>query len=349
MIMMRKTIEWKENQVVMIDQRKLPAQLEMLYCQNHHEVAHAIKTMAIRGAPAIGVAAAYGMALAARNIPTDHVPQFIQELGKARQELSGTRPTAVNLFWALEEIWDVIRQEGQSVEELQKNILLKAEQMAKMDIEINRMIGSHGTLLFDHGDHILTHCNAGSLATVYYGTALGVIRSVYQQKKEIKVFADETRPVLQGARLTAWELLCEKIPVTLICDSTAGFLMSRGEIHKVIVGADRIASNGDVANKIGTYSLSVLAKEHQVPFYVAAPVSSIDLSIQSGSDIPIEERDHQEVTMMMGQSIAPDGIDVYNPAFDITPHENISAMITEKGIIHPPFAANLQNVINHCK
>lgn len=345
--MMRKTIEWKDNQVLMIDQRKLPSHLEMLYCNNHYEVANAIKTMAIRGAPAIGVAAAYGMALAARNIQTKDVSQFIQELAKAKQELSKTRPTAVNLFWALEEIWNVIQHTGQSIEELQKNILLKAEQIAEMDIKINRMIGSNGTVLFDNGDHILTHCNAGSLATVYYGTALGVIRSVYTKKKEIKVFADETRPVLQGARLTAWELKYEKIPVTLICDSVAGFLMSRGEIHKVIVGADRIASNGDVANKIGTYSLSVLAKEHQIPFYVAAPISTIDFLIKSGSDIPIEERDYNEVTMMMGQSIAPCGIDVYNPAFDITPNENISAIITEKGIIHPPFATNLQNVINH--
>jgi methylthioribose-1-phosphate isomerase len=342
---MRKTIEWKENRVLMIDQRKLPHQLKMLSCKDHHEVADAIKKMAIRGAPAIGVAAAYGMALAAKNIRTKNHIQFIKELDNARKELSLTRPTAVNLFWALKEIWSVIEHKEQSISEWQEKILLKAEQIAEQDIQINYMIGKNGVALFSDGDHILTHCNAGSLATVFYGTALGVIRSVFKNKEGIKIFADETRPVLQGARLTAWELQSEDIPTTLICDSVAGFLMSQGKINKVIVGADRIASNGDVANKIGTYSLSVLAKEHQIPFYVAAPFSTIDFFIKSGSEIPIEERAHDEVTIIMGQSIAPVGIDVYNPAFDVTPSHNISAIITEKGVIWPPFTANLENVI----
>jgi len=341
---MRRTIEWKENRVIMIDQRKLPHHLESLKCKDEHEIADAIKKMAIRGAPAIGAAAAYGMALAARNIKTDNYLQFIRELEEARAELSRTRPTAVNLFWALKEIWSIVEEAENSIDELREKIMLKAEQISEQDIETNYMIGNNGIVLFDDGDHILTHCNAGSLATVFYGTALGVIRSVFKKKKGIKVFVDETRPVLQGARLTAWELQSENIPATLICDSAAGFLMSQNKINKIIVGADRITSTGDVANKIGTYSLSVLAKEHQIPFYVAAPFSTIDFSIKDGCDIPIEERDHSEVTSIMGKSIAPAGIDVYNPAFDVTPNQNISAIITEKDIIWPPFAINLKKV-----
>lgn len=346
---MIRTIEWKNNQVWMIDQRKLPQKLEFLVCQDHHEVAEAIKKLAIRGAPAIGVAAAYGMALAAKNIKTEDRVQFGQELFKAKEELALTRPTAVNLFWALKEIWDIVEKSQCPVLELRKRILTKAEQMANQDIQVNQQIGSHGVDLFQDGDRILTHCNAGSLATVNYGTALGVIRSVFKARKNIQVYADETRPVLQGARLTAWELQFEHIPVTLICDSVAGFLMSRKKIDKVIVGADRIAMNGDVANKIGTYSLSVLAKEHQIPFFVAAPVSTIDFSIQSGSGIPIEERDPSEVTTVFGEKIAPEGIKVYNPAFDVTPNQYISAIITEEGVIRPPFETYLKNIIqsNH--
>ncbi len=341
---MRRTIEWKENKVIMIDQRKLPHNLEIITCNNHHEVADAIKKMAIRGAPAIGAAAAYGMALAAININSDNMSEFLQELEKASNELSLTRPTAVNLFWAIKEIWSIIEKEECSVSEIRANILLKAEEIAQLDIQTNYLIGNNGVALFDDGDNILTHCNAGSLATVFYGTALGVIRSVFENKNNIRVFADETRPVLQGARLTAWELKSEKIPITLICDSAAGFLMFTKKINKVIVGADRITSNGDVANKIGTYSLSVLAKENKIPFYVAAPFSTIDFSIKRGNEIPIEERDTEEVTNIMGHSIAPIGIDVYNPAFDVTPNKNISAIITEKGIIKPPFLTNLKKV-----
>jgi methylthioribose-1-phosphate isomerase len=339
---MRKTIEWKQNKVLMIDQRKLPHKLEIMSCKNYHEVANAIRGLAIRGAPAIGAAAAYGMALAAINIDTDNMEEFLKELEKARQELSMTRPTAVNLFWALNEINKISKRKANSVEELKNNILFEAEKIAKQDIEINYQIGNNGVELFNDNDNILTHCNAGSLATVYYGTALGVIRSVYKKRKNIRVFVDETRPVLQGARLTAWELLTEKIPATLICDSVAGFLMSQNKINKVVVGADRISANGDVANKIGTYTISVLAKEHNVPFYVAAPFSTIDFSIKEGTEIPIEERDKNEVTNIMGQTIAPAGIDVFNPAFDVTPWRNITAIITEKGIIRPPFLLNLK-------
>jgi methylthioribose-1-phosphate isomerase len=339
---MRKTIEWKQDKVLMIDQRKLPHKLEIISCKDYHEVANAIKGLAIRGAPAIGAAAAYGMALAAINIDTDNIEEFLKKLEKARQELSMTRPTAVNLFWALDEIKNISERKANSVKELKNNILFEAEKIAKQDIEINYLIGNNGVELFSDNDNILTHCNAGSLATVYYGTALGVIRSVYKKKKNIRVFVDETRPVLQGARLTAWELMTEKIPATLICDSVAGFLMSQNKINKVVVGADRISANGDVANKIGTYSISVLAKEHNIPFYVAAPFSTIDFSIKEGTEIPIEERDKNEVTNIMGQTIAPADIDVFNPAFDVTPWRNITAIITENGIIRPPFLLNLK-------
>ena len=348
---MIKTIEWREDKVFMIDQRKLPDDLEIISCSNHYEVADAIKDMAIRGAPAIGAAAAYGMALAAKNYETDDISKFINYLEKARDLMAATRPTAVNLFWALGKIWELTINSDIPVKELRDKIISKAKEIAETDIQTNYKIGENGVQLFDDGDIILTHCNAGSLATVFYGTALGVIRSVYRQKRNIKVFVDETRPVLQGARLTAWELLEEKIPATLICDSVAGFLMSRGEISKVIVGADRIGANGDVANKIGTYSISVLAKEHNIPFYVAAPFTTIDFEINNGNEIKIEERRESEVTTIMGRRIAPIGIDVYNPAFDVTPNKNISAIITEKGIVKPPFFTNLKRLIklNKCK
>lgn len=344
MVGMRRTIEWKDNRVIMIDQRKLPYKLEMCTCTTHQEIIEAIKNMVIRGAPAIGVAGAYGMALAARNIKATNLSDFIKELKKAKEELSSARPTAVNLNWALEEIWNIVEKYQKSINSLREEILQKAEQIAEQDIKTNYLIGKHGSVLFEDGDYILTHCNAGSLATVFYGTALGVIRTVVQEKKKIKVFVDETRPALQGARLTAWELKFDNIPVILICDSVAGFLMYQKRIKKIIVGADRIAANGDVANKIGTYSISVLAKEHQIPFYVAAPLSTIDFSIKDGGDIPIEERDANEVTSLMGKKIAPDDVEVYNPVFDITPNQNVTAIITEYGIIKPPYSKTLRNL-----
>ena len=298
----------------------------------------------IRGANVISVPEDYVMVVDARNSTQKNSVQFRRELEKAKIELLQTRPTAINLFWALKEIWSIVEKKKYSITELKEKILFKAEQIAENDIQINHMIGENGTALFNEGDSILTHCNAGSLATVSYGTALGVIRSVFKVKKNIRVFANESRPVLQDSRLTVWELQYENIPTTLICDSAAGFLMSRGKINKVIVGADRITANGDFANKIGTYSISVLAKEHQIPFFVAAPISTIDFSIQKGSEIPIEERNHTEVTTILGKSISPKDIDVYNPAFDVTPKQNVSAFITEKGVIFPPFVTNLKKL-----
>ena len=347
--MITRTIEWKDNKVLMIDQRELPAKYEMLTCSTYHEVVDAIKNMAIRGAPAIGVAAAYGMALAAYSINTKNKSDFLNRLNEARIALSSSRPTAINLFWALEEIWNGVVSSDEPVDELRKKILLKAESLAQDDIKTNYLIGEYGSTLFQDGDKILTHCNAGSLATVFYGTALGVIRSAFKEKKNIKVYIDETRPVLQGARLTAWELQIEEIPVTLICDSVAGFLMYQKKIDKVILGADRIADNGDIANKIGTYSISVLAKTHNIPFYVAAPTSTIDFNIEDGKGIPIEEREPLEVTSIMGKKIAPDHINVYNPAFDITPNKNITAIITEHGIVEPPYIKTLNTLLTKNK
>ena len=347
--MIARTIEWKDNKVLMIDQRELPAKYEMLTCSTYHEVIDAIKNMAIRGAPAIGVAAAYGMALAAYSINTNNKSDFLNRLNEARIALSSSRPTAINLFWALEEIWKGVVSSDEPVDELRKKILLKAESLAQDDIKTNYLIGEYGSTLFQDGDKILTHCNAGSLATVFYGTALGVIRSAFKKKKNIKVYIDETRPVLQGARLTAWELQIEEIPVTLICDSVAGFLMYQKKIDKVILGADRIAANGDIANKIGTYSISVLAKTHKIPFYVAAPTSTIDFNIEDGKGIPIEEREPLEVTSIMGKKIAPDHINVYNPAFDITPNKNITAIITEHGIVEPPYIKTLNTLLTKNK
>lgn len=344
---MRRTIEWKNNQLYLIDQRQLPRKVKMIICKDYLQVVDSIRDLAVRGAPAIGAAAAFGMVLAANHIQEDKIDSILIQLNKAKKDLLMTRPTAVNLNWALTEIWKVIQESKASkIEGLRKAILKRANEISDQDIKTNYQISENGLPLFKDGDQILTHCNTGSLATVYYGTALGVIRSVYRERKAIQVFVDETRPVLQGARLTAWELKEENIPFTLICDSTAGFLMSKNMIHKVIVGADRIAMNGDTANKIGTYSLSVLSKAHQIPFYVAAPISTIDRSIKDGSFIHIEERKGDEVTKIAGKYIAPEGINVYNPAFDVTPHENITAMITEKGIVYPPFKKNIEKILN---
>lgn len=342
----KRTIKWEDNKVVMIDQRKLPHKLEMLTCTSHYEVIEAIKNMAIRGAPALGVAAAFGMALAARNIKPKNKADFLAKLKEAKDELSNSRPTAINLFWALDEIWNEVANSQETIDSLREIILDKANLLAEQDIKTNYLIGENGVSLFNDGDTILTHCNTGSLATVSYGTALGVIRSVYKKKKNIRVYVNETRPVLQGARLTAWELKDDKIPFTLICDSTAGFLMYQKKINKVVVGADRIAVNGDVVNKIGSYSISVLAKTHNIPFFVAAPLSTIDFAIASGIDIPIEQRDPREVTFIMNKKIAPDHIEVYNPAFDIIPHENITAIITEHGVLVPPYEKTLKSFLS---
>ncbi|MBA7546522.1 Methylthioribose-1-phosphate isomerase [subsurface metagenome] len=342
-----KTIEWKDGKVFLIDQRKLPLKYEIINCSTYQEVAEAIKKMKIRGAPAIGVAAAFGIALAAYSSKADTYKEFGLDMEKAKNCLALTRPTAVNLFWALERIMNLINiKKDVDLFKLKDIILQEAENIAREDIEINKAMGKYGASLIKDGDSVLTHCNAGALATVDHGTALGVIRTAFNEGKRLHVYVDETRPVLQGARLTAWELMEEKIPFTLIADNMAGFLMSQKKVNLIIVGADRIARNGDVVNKIGTYSLSVLARENKVPFYVAAPISTIDIALRSGKEIPIEERDHKEITHILGKQIAPAGVKVFNPAFDLTPQGYVEAIITEKGIIRKPFEENIKLVFS---
>jgi len=338
-----KTIEWREGRVRILDQRKLPQEVRYLDCRNASSVAQAIRTMAIRGAPAIGVAAAMGIALAAKRIRSNQPEIFQKSLEKVCDEMSQTRPTAVNLFWALDRmkrVLNLIHADG--VEKTRGRLVEEALQIFKEDVEINKKIGENGKGLIHSGDGILTHCNAGALATGGFGTALGVIYAARDEGKQFQVFVDETRPMLQGCRLTAWELVQEKIPATLITDSMAAVLMRKGSVNLVVVGADRIAKNGDTANKIGTYGLAVLSKSHGIPFYVAAPTSTLDLSLDSGEEIPIEERDIAEVTHFRGFPIAPGGVKAFNPAFDVTPHSLIHGIITEKGIIRKPFRKNLR-------
>ncbi len=337
---MVKTIEWIDGKVVMIDQSKLPFEITFLTCSDYVQVAEAIKRLQIRGAPAIGIAAAMGIALGAQELKTGTVDEFIKKLKPVYHEMLSTRPTAVNIRWAVERIHDVLlKHRNESVEGLKKLIIDEAVAILHEDIEVNRAIGRWGAAFIKDGSTILTHCNAGSLATGGYGTATAPMIVAKEQGKKISVIADETRPVLQGARLTAWELMQEGIPVTLIPDNTAGALMKRGEIDLAIVGTDRTARNGDVANKIGTYTVAVLCKEHKIPFYVAAPLSSVDFSIKTGEQIPIEERGPEEITCISGKGgsvqIAPEGIRVRNIAFDVTPHKYVTAIITEKGVFRP--------------
>jgi methylthioribose-1-phosphate isomerase len=342
---MIKTIEWKDNRVIMIDQRKLPGQETYVICTNHHEVIKAIKTMVIRGAPAIGVAAAMGVALGAMAINTDQGPIFLKRFNKICDEMIQARPTAVNLFWATQRMRDLAEIKGDlNIPALKKVLVREARNMLREDIAINKKMGAIGQRVIKNQTTVLTHCNAGALATGGYGTALGVIRAARESGKNIEVIADETRPFLQGTRLTAWELIKEKIPVTVITDNMAGYLMKKGLIDIVIVGADRIAANGDTANKIGTYSLAVLAKTHRIPFYIAAPCSTIDRQIKTGRDIPIEERDESEVTYIAGHRVAPEGISILNPAFDVTPHAFITGIITEKGILKAPFQRSIAGI-----
>ncbi len=342
-----KTIEWVDGKLRMIDQSKLPLREEFFECADHRCVAEAIKTMRIRGAPAIGVAAAFGIALGARNSSAGTSSELIREIEVIAEILSKTRPTAVNLFWAIERMKRaVFDHKDLEVEQLKSLLEREAIFIAREDAETCRRMGVHGSILIEDGDNILTHCNAGALATTEYGTALGVVRAAHGQGKRVHVYADETRPLLQGARLTAWELMKEDIPVTLITDSMAGFLMSRGRVDKVLVGADRIASNGDTANKIGTYTLAVLAKENEIPLYVVAPMSTIDFNIFSGEEIVIEERDSKEVTRICGKRIAPEAVPVFNPAFDVMPNRYITAIVTEKGIARGPYAESLRNLLS---
>jgi len=344
---MIKTIEWTDEGVVMVDQRLLPVEEIYPVFRTYREVAQAIKDMVIRGAPAIGVAAAMGIALGARDTRSEDSVEFEQAFNNICEVLGATRPTAINLFWAIERMRNFyiqLKTENKSLEQVRLSLIEEAKRMHKEDVEANRALGRFGAELIPDQATVLTHCNAGALATAGYGTALGVIRAAVEAGKKVMVYADETRPFLQGSRLTAWELQKEKIPVTLITDNMAGYFMHSGRIDCVIVGADRIAANGDVANKIGTYSVAVLAKENDLPFYVAAPISTLDLSIESGEQIPIEERNKKEVTHIRGALLAPEGIDIANPAFDVTPHRYIAAIITERGVARPPYQESLKRM-----
>ncbi len=331
------TVEWKDGAVRILDQSRLPEKVEFLDCRDYQTVARAIRELRVRGAPAIGVTAAMGIALGAQSLTASGYDEFAKGVTGICEHLAATRPTAVNLFWAIERMKRTLAGlRGQPVVEIKRRLLEESQRILDEDIAMNRALGRHGAALVRDGQTILTHCNAGALATAGYGTALGVVRAAWEQGKKIRVLADETRPVLQGARLTVWELMQDQIPVTLITDSMAGALMRRGLIHLCLVGADRIAANGDVANKIGTYSVAVLAKAHGLPFYVAAPYSTIDLATPSGDQIPIEQRKPEEVTSICGgPPIAPLGADVLNPAFDVTPAELVTAIITERGVFKP--------------
>ncbi len=338
------TIAWQDEAVVMVDQRKLPGQEVYVQCRTAKDVARAITTMVIRGAPAIGVAAAMGIALGAARSKATGTRQFTVEFNQLCDLMAGTRPTAVNLFWAIDRMRRSFQDgalAGASVADLQTRLRREADAIHDEDVAMCRAMGAFGAELVPAHARILTHCNAGALATAGYGTALGVIRAAHEQGKVARVYADETRPVLQGARLTAWELVKEGIPTTVITESMAGPLMRRQGVDFIVVGADRIAANGDVANKIGTYTVAMMAQAHGVPFYVAAPLSTIDLKTPDGSQIPIEERDAKEVTHAGGSRVAPEGAEVWNPAFDVTPNELIAGIITNAGVARAPYTDSL--------
>jgi len=356
-------IAWRNNTVVLLDQQALPTEERTLTCTRYGEVLDAIKDLTVRGAPAIGVAAAMGIALGALSLPAESPEAFQKGFESLCGQFAAARPTARNLFWAIERMKGCFTEHfrpengaaplprdpaaalAETADKVRQALVAEAQRIAAEDVAINRRIGQHGQALIRDGWRILTHCNAGALATAGYGTALGVIRAAREAGKRVHVFADETRPVLQGARLTAWELRRENIPVTLITDSMAGFLMKQGRIDCVLVGADRIAANGDTANKIGTYSLAVLARAHSLPLYVAAPLSTIDRQLAGGDDIPIEERPAEEVLAIQGTRIAPAGVEVYNPAFDVTPAPYIRAIITEAGIAEFPYESSLAELV----
>ncbi|MBG99922.1 MAG: S-methyl-5-thioribose-1-phosphate isomerase [Solibacterales bacterium] len=352
---MIKTIEWTSDGIVMIDQTKLPADEVYITCRNYQETADAIRNMVIRGAPAIGVAAAMGVA---RGIcdqvdqvadPIEPLEQLDRSMELICTTLAATRPTAINLFWALERMKNLyvsLRSEDDSREVIRDRLVEEAQAIHREDIEINKAIGKCGATLLPANATVMTHCNAGALATAGYGTALGVIRAAVEGGNSVVVLANETRPFMQGARLTVWELQKDKIPVTLLTDNMAGHVLRSGQVGAVVVGADRIASNGDVANKIGTYSVAVLAKENNIPFYVAAPISTLDMDLVSGDEIPIEQRDTTEVTQICGQPIAPPDTTVLNPAFDVTPNRYISAIITERGVARAPYTESLRQIMS---
>ncbi|HEX9077816.1 MAG TPA: S-methyl-5-thioribose-1-phosphate isomerase [Anaerolineae bacterium] len=340
-----RTIELQEGVVKMIDQRLLPRRFEMVECRDYAAVAHAIKDMTVRGAPAIGAAAAFGLALAARQSHATAREELLRDLEEAAAVLRATRPTAVNLGWALDRVLNKARSLDLPASDLREAVQIEAQKIADEDVEMNRAMARYGAALIQEGDTVLTHCNAGALATVDVGTAVGVIIEAHRQGKKIHVLVDETRPRLQGARLTAWELVQAQVPMTLIADNAAGYYMRSGKVQRVIVGADRVAANGDIANKIGTYKVAVVARENGIPFYSAMPASTIDLSLPTGDAIPIEERDAREVTHIEGVPIAPEGVHVGNPAFDVTPSKYITALITDRGVVYPPFHENLRRAL----
>ena len=339
------TVEWTDQGVRFIDQTKLPTEETYVTCTTYQQVADVIRNMVVRGAPAIGVAAAMGIALGVQKSRAETVADLKKDLDHICKVIGETRPTAVNLFWAIGRMQDKFESlRIRPVAQIKQALIEESQRMHAEDIAANQAMGRHGATLMPSNGGVLTHCNAGALATAGYGTALGVIRAAVEQGKKIHVYADETRPFLQGSRLTAWELMKDGIPTTVISDNMAGALMKQGRIGAIVVGADRIAANGDVANKIGTYTVAVLAKEHGIPFYVAAPISTVDLATADGSGIPIEQRDSKEVTHIAGQQMVPDGVEVENPAFDVTPARYITAIITERGIAQAPFQESLRRL-----
>ncbi|HVH86860.1 MAG TPA: S-methyl-5-thioribose-1-phosphate isomerase [Terriglobales bacterium] len=339
---MVKTLEWTDAGVRFIDQTRLPTEEIYVTCRDYREVATAIRDMIVRGAPAIGVSAAMGVALGVRNSQVRNVAELRRELDEICNTLAATRPTAVNLFWGIQRMRDRFEQlSSEPIETIKSELIAEAQQMYLADIAACEVMGRNGAVLMPSSGGVLTHCNAGALATCGYGTALGVIRAAVEAGNKIHVFADETRPFLQGSRLTAWELTKDGIPTTVISDNMAGAMMKQGKISAVVVGADRIAANGDVANKVGTYTIAVLAKEHGIPFYVAAPWSTIDLATPTGDLIPIEQRSPREVTHLAGKQLTPDGVSIENPAFDVTPHQYVNAIITERGIAKAPYSESL--------
>jgi methylthioribose-1-phosphate isomerase len=342
---MIQTLEWTDQGVRFIDQTKLPTEETYITCKTYQQVADVIRNMVVRGAPAIGVSAAMGIALGLKNSKAETSGELKQDFDQICDLIGKTRPTAVNLFWAIRRMREKFeRLRVRPLAQIKQDLIEEAKRMHAEDIAANQAMGRHGATLMPASGGVLTHCNAGALATCGYGTALGVIRAAVEQGKKIHVFADETRPFLQGSRLTAWELMKDNIPTTVISDNMAGAMMKQGKIGAIVVGADRIAANGDVANKIGTYTVAILAKEHNIPFYVAAPVSTIDMETPDGSKIPIEQRDPQEVTQMAGKTIAPEGVGVENPAFDVTPAKYVTAIITERGIARAPYGESLKKL-----
>ena len=342
---MIQTLEWTEQGVRFLDQTKLPTEETYVTCKTHEQVADVIRNMVVRGAPAIGVAAAMGIALGVKNSKAETAGDLKREFDQICAIIGQTRPTAVNLFWAIRRMQEKFeRVRIQPIPQIKRTLIEEARRMHAEDIAANQAMGRHGATLMPASGGVLTHCNAGALATAGYGTALGVIRAAVEGGKKIHVYADETRPFLQGARLTAWELMKDGIPTTVISDNMAGAMMQQGKIGAIVVGADRIAANGDVANKIGTYTVAILAREHGIPFYVAAPISTVDLECPDGGGIPIEQRNAREVTHIAGRQMVPDGVEVENPAFDVTPAKYVAAIITEKGVARAPYQESLRKL-----